>query len=212
MAEGKSGRSSVVFIFILLTQILAVMVFVPSDFIDSTRVTEIRWLETIYFDDTIIWIADTSYWLYDILVQKTGLADTIRWAFTPGPDNSEVSGLGRNVFFPYLQDRGVALEALAHLMIIRAVAIAVWFPLYVIILMPSLVDGLIERRIKRETFSYPSPMKHRMGLKMDFFVIFLIIAGLLSPIPIPPLILPMTLAVSLAVTGIMVVGNLPKKL
>lgn len=215
MAESKSSSSSSLLIgtLILLCQALALLVFLPSGMLDHAREVEIGWLESLYSESTIIWIAESTHALYTLFIINTGLADALHWAFFPQTDtNSDIDSIGREFWFPYLEGRAAALESVTHLILVRAVSLAAWMPLYGLILVPAVLDGIFERSIKQYTFSYPSPIAHRVGIRTVSFLVFLTLAGLLSPVPVPPLILPMALAVATATIGIAVVGNLPKKL
>jgi len=215
MAESKSSSSSSLLIatLILLFQALALLVFLPSGMINHAREVEIAWLESLYSAPTIIWIAESTHALYTLLIIETGIAESLEWAFFPPNDaTTGVDSIGREFWFPYLEGRAQALEALVHLILVRLVSLSAWLPLYGLVLVPAVLDGLFERSIKQYTFSYPSPIAHRIGIRSVAFLIFLTLAGLLSPIPIPPLVLPMALAIATATIGIAVVGNLPKKL
>lgn len=211
--DGEGIGSTVIAVMILLTQILVLLVFIPTDMIDRTWRVEVRMLESLYSADTVKWIAESTYSVYSLLIEQTGISEGISWALLPeNRADTGVDSIGSNFWFPYLEGRGKALQALMHLILIRVVALSVWIPLYILIMIPSILDGVFERSIKRYTFRYPSPLAHRMGVRTIGVTFFLVMVGLLSPIPVPPLILPVTMALAIATMGIAVIGNLPKKL
>jgi hypothetical protein len=217
VASSGSNKSLLLASTIVLVQILAVLVFIPSEWIARAQRLEITWLELVHREATVIWIAEKTYALYAALVIDTGVVDGLRWMFLPEQYGSREPGtgieqVGMGFWFPYLEGRGQALADITHLILFRLVGLAIWAPLFVIVLFPSLVDGFMERLIKQHGFRYPSPLAHRLGLRMSMAVGFIIIVTLLLPLPIPPLVLPTLVAVVIAVFGVLVIGNLPKKL
>ena len=217
MAASSSGKSILIALAVILIQVLAVLVFIPSSWITNAQRLEIQWLEAVHSDATVRWIAENTYAFYRTAVIDTGLADGLRWMFLPDHYGSGKAGagmdqVGMEFWFPYLEGRGEALADIAHLVIFRLVGLAIWVPLFVIVLFPSLVDGLMERMIKRHGFRYPSPLAHRLGLQMSIGVVFVLIIAMLLPLPIPPLILPVLVATAISLFGVLVIGNLPKKL
>lgn len=211
---GDSGNNFLWAILILLIQALVVIVFLPGSILEQTMETEIGWLESVHSNETMRWVAEATHALYSLLIERSGLGEAIAWTFLPESEASEGvnAEFGQQWWLPYMESRGTALSALTHLMLIRLVTLAAWLPLYAIILLPSILDGLFERSIKRHTFRYPSPIAHRFGIRMVFILFFLTLVGLLSPLPVPPLVLPLGLAVATATLGITVLGNLPKRL
>ena len=52
-------------------------------------------------------------------------------------------------------------------------------------------DRLIRRRIRLAGFDYPSPLAHRLAVRVLLGLGFLVGFGLLLPLPVPPLAIPL---------------------
>ncbi len=217
MASGGSkSKSAVLGVVFLLLQVLVLLVFIPGSVFQSILAKEVRWLEAVHSDRTVIWVADRTFDWHQRLTRDTGVSDGLSWMFIPDTEARDRSGamdrLGSTFWFPFVEGRGQALDALAHLILFRLATLATWLPMFLLIVAPSFFDGMVERKIKQCTFSYPSPMKHKYGTVFAVSVGFVMLVALFAPVPIPPLLLPVGLLLSLSVVGVMVIGNMPKRL
>lgn len=200
----------------LLLEALLIAVLVPSTFLNKINEMEYEWMKTTYSNESLQWLDEKTDAVHYALTRETGLADWMHWMFFP-PEEARakekgMSRLGQRLWFPYLESRGKALDDMLKTFLMRLGSILLWLPLIVLIAIPAFFDGLMERKIKQHTFKYPSPFIYRYGLHAFIGISLLLGICLLSPLPIPPVLLPFGIMGSVAVMGLVVVGNMPKRL
>lgn len=201
---------------LLLLQLLAMFVFVPASVFEQVHKLEIRWFEAVRSDQAVIRVADRTFDWYVSIVDESGISDGLRWMFVPEEGARERSGamdnLGSSFWFPYVESRGEAANAITHLLLFRVSALISWFPFILAIIIPAAIDGVMERRVKQNTFSYPSVLQHRYGGIFSLLVMYFTLAVFLSPLPVPPPLVPAGIAIAFATASILVVGNMPKRI
>lgn len=201
---------------LLLLQLLVMFVFLPTGVFERVLELETKWFEDVRSHQAVIRVADRTFDWYVAIVDDSGVAEGLRWAFIPEEEARDRSGamdnLGAGFWFPYVESRGEAALAITHLMLFRISALISWFPFVLAIAVPAAIDGLMERRVKQNTFSYPSVLQHRYGAIFAALVIYFTVAVLLSPLPVPPPLVPAGIALAFATTSILVVGNMPKRI
>lgn len=200
----------------LLAEMFVIAVFVPSSFLKKIAAMEYGWMKASYSESTMNWLdQETDEWHYT-LTRETGLADGMRWMFFPTEESQAkekgMSRFGQNFWFPFLESRGRALDEMLKTTLMRIGSIIIWLPLLLLIAIPAFFDGLMERRIKQHTFKYASPFVYRYGIRSTFILSFIVFFCMFTPIPIPPMVLPVSVMAAIAVMGLLVVGNLPKRI
>lgn len=200
----------------LLAEAVLIALLVPSSFLDRINSMEYQWMQATYSESSMEWLNKNVQSWHHTLTRKTGLADGMRFMFLPSEEDKAKQGgmarLGQNVWFPYLESRGRALDEMLKTFLLRIGSIAIWAPLIILMLIPSFFDGVMERRIKQHTFKYPSPFIYRYGVRTTFLVSFLLFIALLSPLPVPPLLLPLSIMIIIGTGCLIVIGNLPKRI
>ena len=86
-----------------------------------------------------------------------------------------------------------------------------WWPLLGFALVGAIADGLLRRRIRQSGFDYPSPLAHRMAVRLLLGLGLVVALGLLAPLPVPPLAVPVV-AMVLAVTVSVLLTQMQKSL
>lgn len=202
--------------FILLLEGLLIALLVPSSWMRNMAEMEYEWLDSVYTESSMEWMKDNTLEWHYTLTRETGLADSLEWMFFPSEEarakEKGMARLGQTVWFPYLESRGEALDDLAKITILRLTSVLIWAPLLLLIMVPVFFDGVMERKIKQYTFKYPSPFLYRYGVRMVITVGFLLFVCFLSPLPLPPMLLPLMILSSITVMGLIVIGNMPKRL
>lgn len=199
--------------FVLL-QLLLIAVFVPSSWVESVASLEYRWISDAYTEKTVTWMDDkVEGWHYGA-IYGSGLADGLSTYFLRPADagSTGMDRLGERLWFPFLESRGAVLSDLFEIILYRVISVSIWLPLILLVFIPSAIDGFIERKIKQHTFKYPSPILYRYGAKFTAIISGLLILSFISPIPTPPVAFPTAIIAVVATMGLIVVGNMPKRL
>lgn len=199
--------------FVIL-QLMLIAVLVPSSWVDSVADMEYQWATSSYSESTIEWMdAKAEYW-HQSIVYDSGIADFLARHLLPANEASGqgMDNLGRKLWFPFIESRGDVISKLVEIIIYRSISIIIWIPLIALVVVPSAMDGFIERKIKQHTFQYPSPLLYRYGSKFSVVIGGLMILSFISPIPTPPIALPLGIIAVMATMGLIVIGNMPKRL
>jgi hypothetical protein len=211
-----NNKSIFITLTVLLAQCLLIAILVPYSVLSKANEIEYKWMGSIYSDRSMDWMMrKTDSWHYS-MTRETGLADMLQWAFfpddKPGHKKTGMDRLGDRLWFPYLEDRGKALDEMVKIMIMRMLSIWIWVPLILLIAIPTVIDGMMERKIKQHTFKYPSPFLYRYGARFSIFSIAMFLFAFFAPIPMPPVVIPLIIMFSIVVMGLIVVANAPKRL
>lgn len=210
---GKN-RSFLFCILIFLLQLIAIAVLVPSSIMKKASEIEYDWLSSSYSESSMEWISNKADSWHMTLTRDSGIAAGLSYVFLPERDHTQAKGMSRigdRVWYPFIEGRGVALDEMVRLTMVRFASVAIWLPLMILIAIPALFDGVMERLIKQHTFKYPSPFLYRYGAKAVILGGFLTFAAVLAPIPLPPFLAPVTVMILTVVFALIVIGNLPKR-
>lgn len=204
-------------LILIVIQTVIVTVLIPTDWVERVEHREYQWLGSTHTEDTYQWIRETGQSWHQTMIHDSGVSDGLRWMFFPDqypppPDAEGMEGIGHRLWFPFLEERGRALDRVTELTLVRIAGLVAWMPLFLLALIPALWDGVAEWRLRQHTFDYPSPLIHRYGVGLSGILLLATFLALLSPVPIPPMVMPLLVTVTLAITGMLVIGNLPKSL
>lgn len=98
-----------------------------------------------------------------------------------------LADVGRHDVFPYMERR-----------------------LNVLIAAIAIVDGLMRRRIKLAEFGNSSPAVHRYSLYTILALLYLLLLGLLLPLPLSPVVAPLMLGILIICINLLL-ANTPKR-
>lgn len=203
-------------LLLLLAEAVLIAVLVPTRFLDRMTETESGWMSTMYSESTYSRMDQSTDEWHHTLTRKTGLSGWLHYMFFPSEEAKKrekgMSRLGDKLWFPYIESRGEALDSMLKTFLMRLWSIGAWLPLLILVTVPSVFEGVMERKIKQHTFKYPSPFMYRHGVRGSVLSMFLLFVCLCAPFPIPPVIFPVTVIVTIVVMSIVVIGNLPKRL
>lgn len=120
-----------------------------------------------------------------------------------------VKGMGDQLFALF-EGRIRVFWALIYQACYRASAAMAWIPYSLLVFIPWLTDGLLQRRIRQTNFEYSSPARHSAGSMLILLSILSLCAMLFAPIAISPLLVPALLVLISFTTGLLA-ANFQKK-
>lgn len=188
--------------------------FVPTDWANTVTQTEQRWLAAAHGPESAQAILDRGRRWYDTLFTETGIAPwTYRLVATgPGVDSGRgFEPIDDSPIWVWLRGRlnviwGAFAQALQRLALVLA-----WWPFMAILLVATLGDGWLRRRIRQHGFVYASPLTHH-GAIWGMATLWIGVGLLLfAPIPIPTLAMPI-LGIITAVCVDLALTNAQKRL
>jgi phosphatidylserine synthase len=93
----------------------------------------------------------------------------------------------------------------------RLAMLALWLPYLLPIAAIAVLDGLMRRRIKLAEFGNSSPSVHRRySLYTILALLYLLLLGLLLPLPLSPLVAPLMLGILIICINLLL-ANTPKR-
>ncbi|MES1933231.1 putative type IV conjugative transfer system coupling factor [Salinisphaera shabanensis T35B1] len=193
---------------VVLVEILMLVLFVPSAWLDSMDAGETRMLSTLFSPASIERVEQRTADWYTTALIDTGASAAMRDYVTPREGAHTV--VPEQSFNTYMQQRVDAMLMLAYTVIRRVVVTLAWLPFIALIGLPAVIDGYLCWRIKRYGFDYTSPAIHRYAWRMKGIILLGLLLVLLLPIPVPPVILPSGLAV-IAISLGMAISHMPKR-
>jgi len=178
-------------LLLILVEILFLLLFVPSTWIENIDSTETRMLESVFSTVSMESVQRQSVSWYDTAIVGTGVRSAmVNYVMPSGP-----SVLKHQAFNDYMENRVSVMLTLAYLVIRRIVVALAWLPFLTLIAVPACIDGYLAWRVKRYGFSYPSPAIHRYAWRLKGVLVLGIVLVLLVPLPVPPQVLPCAMAI-----------------
>lgn len=152
-------------------------------------------------------IKDDADRVYNRLFIDSGVVATIDKYFVPTEESRRRSGalaeLGRDNVFPIVEERLNVIWASVYQMIYRLTGFLIWLPYLSLFFLPSLIDGLMVRQIKKTNFDYASPLLHRTAMYAIVVTAYLLLLALFAPVPLPPWLIPIAGAIIAMAMGLL---------
>ncbi len=173
-------------------------------------------------DRSQAWLGDKTYnairargdLIFEDFFVASGLYDSSFELFIPSAEERRRSlgmeDMGRSLF--HLVNERIALGWYAvHQVILRLLQFSLWVPFFLVGLIPSVVDGLAMRQVKKANMIAVSSVVHRLALYAFLALVYLVLMALFYPLPVSPLFYPLV-AGGLALLMATLVANLQKNL
>ncbi len=204
--------------------LLLLVVWVLEVFLLTAMVTDTYYKENLRQEDarTQTWLGDKTFnairarsdLIFEDLFVASGIYDSSFELFIPSPEEQQRSmgmeEMGRSLF--HLVNARIALLWYAvHQVILRLLQFSLWLPYFMVALLPSLVDGLAMRQVKKANMIAVSSVVHRLALYAFLALVYLVLMALFYPLPVSPLFYPLV-AGGLALLMATLVANLQKNL
>lgn len=121
-----------------------------------------------------------------------------------------LADVGRHDVFPYMERRLNVLWDAVRQVTYRLAMLNLWLPYLLPIAAIAILDGLMRRRIKLAEFGNSSPSVHRYSLYTILALLYLLLLGLLLPLPLSPLAAPLALGILLIFINLLL-ANTPRR-
>lgn len=199
--------------WMLVIEVVIVLIFVPGDFTTRAIKQETLLIEKHLGKDTRKWVTGKADAWYQSSVIDSGFYTGLHRTFIPTQEEKDGS-LALESFggwwFDFLSARINTFTKVIYQFYLRTAQFYLWMPYMLILLVPSLFDGLMTWRIKQTNFDYASPVVHRYSTRAIFFIV--VGAFLISffPIVITPILMPILMMLWSVAAGLMV-GNYQKR-
>ncbi len=198
---------------VVLVQVIAVGVLVPSDWLVEQTQAEQRMLAGWLGEATATRVVERSNAAYEALLVEPGIVEGVTAHLTlPGgePRDSGFQGVAETVF-PYVEQRLKVLWTAIYQLIMRAQILGIWLPYLLPLWIPALWQGFANRRIKQVSYGYAAPNRFHLAFMALLVTVAAVPIYLFLPLAVPPLAVP---AWGIALAGVLILGvsNLQKQL
>jgi hypothetical protein len=189
--EGKKSRSPIMLLVtILLMEAGLVFLLMPKDPLVQMREHEFASIQTYLGEKTQVKVKKMADDWFVASFVKTGFMqatyDFLLNQWEQENDRFDDRGLSK------LVDRRLDVFWLSiHQAYYRFAVMAAWLPYLLPLLFASLVDGLLQREIRKWQFSFSSPAAHRAATKAIYLVIGMALLSPFFPLALPPLAMPL---------------------
>lgn len=197
-----------IWLIILIVSFIIMPLMMKPHAIMGRVMSEIKMIQLVFgAEDTAKLTRSATTW-YNAIFVETGLIGSTDKAYIheSEKESSKVffGGAARvaDVTNGYLLSFG----AQAYAMMIRLFIILSWLPYIFPFMLAVIIDGLVTRRIKFESFGFSSPIAYSLALHSIIPIVFFPALYLLLPIPITPLFMPFW-ALVFAFPVSMLIGN-----
>lgn len=204
-----------IFLLHVLIQLAVVLVLFPSNRIDEMSTVERQLTHTIMGERYATWAAERTGGWYNSLIVDSGLYGGAHQMLLPTAeqrrDSRGMERLGERGWFPYVESRLDAFFTMLYQVMYRLALITAWAPYLLILVIPSVWDGMMLWRARQTGFFFNSPMVHRYSLRGAAFGLWALFVLVLWPTTVNPLIIPALLA-CIAWSAGNVAAHMPKRL
>lgn len=176
-------------------------------------IKEAQKIERTLGTESVEWIRDRADSWYNATMIETGIYRTLYTVMIPTKRERESSvgleGLG-GPLWPWVEGRLTALMHVVYQVYARVALFLVWAPYMLILLIPSIWDGMMSWRIKRTNFDYASPIFHRYGVRGVMLITQIMLITFFAPVALSPLFIPLAMMATSIMLGL-TVANFQKR-
>ncbi|MCF7994907.1 MAG: DUF4400 domain-containing protein [Chromatiaceae bacterium] len=199
--------ATTVAVMLLIMEFVLLSALIPADWSSRMRDQEVRWASSQLGEGTATAVfASAQHW-YGMIFLRSGLVDASYDLLLPDAatveKTPELDKLASVPLWPWVKTRLDLIWFAIYLAIQRLVVLFAWWPFIGFVLIGAVGDGLIRRRIRLAGFDYPSPLAHRLAVRVLLGLGFLVGFGLLLPLPVPPLAVPVLALIANAALAVL---------
>ena len=200
-------------VLIIFAEIVLVSLLVSADWAANQTVEEHRMIASQMGSDTAQAVSARADDWYDRWIVETGVVDAFRSAVPTEKEKAASRGLENSfdLFFEYELSRIEALLDVVYWALKRLAILLLWLPVMAPVFLLALGDGLLQRKIRMQTFAFSSPLVQEAAGSIAIATTFVILLLFFLPFAVPPLAAPALLAVASLFLGISI-ANLRKRI
>lgn len=198
-------------IWLWLFTLLIIVLLIPGSWIQRMVDEESSLVIDSMGYESAEWVRTQALAWYNQLVTEPGLDAAARQALLPTQQERVDLGANFNFWFEYVEGRIVTFFLLVFHFLSRVTLIAAWAPYLLIMLIPSVLDGIMTWKVRQTTFSYTSPIIHRYSIRAAILISTLFVMSIFVPFALSPVIIPIMMVLLATAFGLMT-SSLPKRM
>lgn len=197
-----------------MIQIVVVLSLIPGDLPRKAVIKELEMVHHSLGAETQVWVSDHAERWYQEYMLDSGVYESVYYHLIPTEAEKAKSRGMENMgefWFNWLEGRLKVIALMIYHFMVRFAILMIWSPYMLLLLIPALYGGVMDRKIKQSNFDYSSPIIHRYAVRFTGWIILLSILLMLAPIAIPPLYMAFTMMLLSILIG-MAIGNTQKRI
>lgn len=202
-------------VLILLMELIVIAGMIPREWTSAQIDKEIRWVGEIMGDDKAQHIQSQAHTWFQRAFVETGAYEGSFYFFIPTEEQRRRSkgmeDFGQDSLFPFVEKVLISIWTGVLQSTLRLAHYLVWWPFFLLAVLPAIGDAIMQRRIKQASFAHASPIRYRYAINTFALVTFMFFFSLLLPIAIPPAAVPVGFILA-AIAVSFIIGNMQKKL
>lgn len=203
-------------LFILILELTAIMVLFPADMTRETVKAEKADIVRVMGRDSAEEIYSFARKGYEELVIESGVYNAVYRFFVPTEEQKRASKgmeeLGtREGWFDWVTERIENCCLVFYEFLVRIGTIKAWFPYMMIMIVPAIGSGILERKVKQSNFDYSSPLIAKAAFNLMIYTMLAFVMLVFLPVPFSPLLVPLLMMVLCILIG-HAIGNIQKRL
>lgn len=197
-----------IWLILLIVAFIAMPLMMKPHAIMSRVMGELEMMQMVLGTDDANKITRSATTWYNAFFVDTGLIDSTSKAYVSESEKnaSQTFFGGATRIVDVTNGYLLSFAAQAYAMMIRLFIILSWLPFIFPFMLAVVIDGMVTRRIKMESFGFASPIAYSLALHTIIVIVFFPALYLLLPIPVTPLFMPFW-ALAIAFPVSMLIGN-----
>lgn len=201
-------------LILLFIEAALVLCFVSPDHANEQIEKESTYIARDLGHETAEAVSNDAHEWYDRWIRANRVEEAVHDFFIPTKEQKARSrgleNLGDPVF-PIVESRIEAFFDMLFWMLRRLSLFLMWLPMMAPILILSLADGWLKRRIKQQTFEYASPFWHKNAFHAAVVASTILITLFFVPYAVDPSFAPCLLAITGILCGL-AMSNIQKRI
>ncbi len=202
-------------IAILLMELIVVAGMIPRSWTSAQIEKEIRSISDMMGEEKATEVQTKAHTWFNQAFVDTGAYEGSFYFFIPTEEQRRRSkgmeDMGQDNLFPFVEKTLISIWTGVLQSTLRLAHYMMWWPFFLLALIPAVGDAILQRRIKQASFAHASPVRYRFAINAFGAVVFLFFFSLLMPIAVPPVAVPIGFAVA-AISASFIFANMQKKL
>lgn len=216
-SKGKERPFYMYLAYGLFFELLIVFLFIPESWVLSIGESDRALTAWVFGQEYELSILTMTSDVYTKVMIDTGVIETVnnflfeQWDNTPTPDGVQEFTFDDRGMSQYVENRVKITWSALYIAFYRLCETWTWLPYMLPVLIPGMMDGIVNRQVNQWRFFSPSPLLHTVALNSMRFGGALLILFPFLPTPFPVVFIPLILFVIVWMSS-MFMGNLSKHL
>lgn len=191
---------------LIVAEMTVILCLIPSETINGSIKAEYKMLVSQMGQDYTDEILNLTNQRYQSQIIDTGIMESVKKHLLLDP-KKDAALQGTDMWFSYVDQRIKALSAAYYQFLIRIGIAEKWLPYFLLILIPSVYDGIMSWKISRVSYKYASPLMHKISMTASFWIIGISLLLFMSPFVLPPIFIPASILLFCTLIGILVANR-----